>query len=469
MLMAFRLSPESLCVMPPLELEAYSDISDESDGGSGTSIDSSDDEEFDGVPAFAISFNIAKGIVGIGILSLPAGIAAGTGIVSGMLVLLTMYVAIMYTFWCLGRCCEATNQKTHAGISFALRGNNIFGAIMEVTNILGTIIGCAGYALVIGKSSSDMWKALGVNLWFTNSRISFLLILVVLLLPMCLLRDLSKLAFTSFVGLACETSVVIFMVVRHIGGDYLPGGRYYASQEPDTRLSWGDADGPELFNMNLSALVLVGTSCNAFMAHWNAPKFYHQLRNRNSRSFLKATAGGFTIALVLYVICMITGYLTFGQNCKGDILHNYSPHDDWATVSRGAMLFATIFGFPINFTGLRTAFLALFGFGSRRRIWVSVNVFLLTIIGILGCAFTDLGVLAAFGGSLIGAAVTMVYPGLMIMWSYFGAKKHSSVKEMFGAFEGKHVARALIGFGTVLVLFGTAIVVLEDMFDVQVT
>ena len=33
------------------------------------------------------------GIVGIGILSLPAGIAAGTGILSGMLVLLTMYVA----------------------------------------------------------------------------------------------------------------------------------------------------------------------------------------------------------------------------------------------------------------------------------------------------------------------------------------------------------------------------------------
>ena len=30
---SFRLSPESLCVMPPLELEAYSDISDESDGG----------------------------------------------------------------------------------------------------------------------------------------------------------------------------------------------------------------------------------------------------------------------------------------------------------------------------------------------------------------------------------------------------------------------------------------------------
>ena len=29
----------------------------------------------------------------------------------------------------------------------------------QVTNIIGTLLGCAGYALVIGRSSSDMWKA----------------------------------------------------------------------------------------------------------------------------------------------------------------------------------------------------------------------------------------------------------------------------------------------------------------------
>ena len=33
------------------------------------------------------------GIVGIGILSLPAGIAAGTGLVTGLLILIAMYVA----------------------------------------------------------------------------------------------------------------------------------------------------------------------------------------------------------------------------------------------------------------------------------------------------------------------------------------------------------------------------------------
>ena len=65
-----------------------------------------------------------------------------------------------------------------------------------------------------------------------------------------------------------------------------------------------------------------GTSCNAFIAHWNAPKFYHQLRNRNSRSFLKATAGGFTIALVLHVICMITGFLTLLSCVKQGFEHH---------------------------------------------------------------------------------------------------------------------------------------------------
>jgi len=456
-----------ICAMAwnPPELDLSSDYSSEE--GSDSDLDTSDDEEFAGVSALAIAFNIAKGIVGIGILSLPAGIAAGTGLVTGLLILIAMYVVILYTFWNLGRCCEATHQKTHAGIGLALTGNHRFGAVMEVTNIIGTLLGCAGYALVIGRSSSDMWKAMGINAWFTDSRISFISIMVVVLLPLCLLRDLSKLAFTSMLGLACELSVIIFMIARYIGGEYQPGGRYYDSQEPGTQLSWGDADGPSLFDVNLTALVLVGTASNAFIAHWNSPKFYHQLRDRKPRSFLKATVGGFTLALVLYVACMIVGYLSFGKNCQGDILHNYSAKDQWATCSRGAMLFATIFGFPINFTGLRTAFLALFGLGSRRRIWVSVNVFLLAIICVLGCSFSDLGVLAAFGGSLLGALVIFVYPGLMVMWSYNRSQTFSSGKDIFRRVEGECVAPALVVFGVVLSLFGTTTVVLTDMLGVK--
>lgn len=74
----------------------------------------------------------------------------------------------------------------------------------------------------------------------------------------------------------------------------------------------------------------------AFLAHYNSPKFYHQLRRRSSKSFLKATAVGYTMAFLLFATCMVVGYLTFGKSCAGNILHNYSHEDSGATVSRAS-------------------------------------------------------------------------------------------------------------------------------------
>lgn len=420
-----------------------------SSDGSASDVDTSDDEDFSGVPLVAISFNITKGIVGIGILSLPAGVAEGTGLIPAMIILVLMYLVMLYTFWSLGRCCEATHCKTHGGIAFALRKSHVFGSIMEITNITGTIFGCAGYAIVIGKSSQGLWQSIGVeDGWYASARGSFVIILCFILLPLCLLRDLSKLAFTSFIGVACELFVVFFMVCRYFGGDYHPGGQFY---DPKNSAS---STGIELFTIDSSVFFLVGSCVNAFVAHWNSPKFYHQLRNRGTRRFLIAVSLGFSMALVLYLVCMAVGYLTFGAHCHGDILHNYSAHDDLASISRVAMLFATIFGFPINFTGLRTASLTLLGFSSRRRVWVSVNLVLLTIIGILGCTFTDLGLLSALVGGSVGALVTLVYPGLMMMWTYSN-RKDPYIKGVFRAIEGRPLACALIAFGCAMAVVGT--------------
>lgn len=48
---------------------------------------------------------------------------------------------------------------------------------LQITNITGTIFGCAGYAIVIGKSSQGLWQSIGVeDGWYASARGSFVIV-----------------------------------------------------------------------------------------------------------------------------------------------------------------------------------------------------------------------------------------------------------------------------------------------------
>ncbi|CAJ1362452.1 unnamed protein product, partial [Effrenium voratum] len=225
-----------------------------------------------------------------------------------------------------------------------------------------------------------------------------------------------------------------------------------------TRFSLGEEGQWNYMGVSLQTMVLVGSMSTAFLAHYNAPKFYHQLRRRSPKTFLQAASGGFTSALVLFATCMVVGYLTFGKNCQGNILHNYAHGDTGATIARAAMLIATICGFPIAFTGLRNSALGLFGCGSRRRIWVPVTLGLLSIVGALGWSLNDLGVVNSLGGATLGSLITMIYPGLMIAWTYKASLTNKYVDDrVFSKLEGRFIGRGLAALGVFLGIFGTCI------------
>eukprot|EP00438_Fugacium_kawagutii_P004954 Skav236195 [mRNA] locus=scaffold747:4642:6248:- [translate_table: standard] len=425
-----------------------------------------------------LASNVCKSLVGEGILSLPAGIAAGTGLVPGLLVMGAFCFVMMYSFWSIGRCCEAANAKTHGEVGLAL-GGRTFAFFMELTNLLKSGLACAAYALVIGRNTSDILSAFGFEGWYSTPRLSFLTVLLLVLLPLCLLRDLSKLAFSSLFGLLCEAGVVIFMIVRLASGQYRVGGQFYDSQRPGTQVAWGEQSGPRIFTVNLSVFVLIGSMSTAFLAHYNAPKFYHQLRAPSTGRFRKATTGGFSVALLLYATAMVVGYLTFGENCQGNILHNYSPEDPWATTSRLAMLLATICGFPLCFTGFRTATLALC------RCDTSIRPGTWLVIGGLGSGLSSLGLVNALGGATLGSLIELVFPGqveplggctwrpaeslgLMIMWTHQRfSRKDAPSSSSFSTFEGRVVSFALAALGVVLLVFGTAMVLCIEVFHVQ--
>ena len=129
-----------------LELsESASEIS-EDDSIFDSDVETSDGEDFAGVPLWQTAFNIAKGIIGEGLLSLPAGLAAGTGLFSGVCIALVFYVVMTYTFWTLGRMCEATGEKSHRGLGDRVTSGVFFGNLMAVANLIQTLCCCVAYA-----------------------------------------------------------------------------------------------------------------------------------------------------------------------------------------------------------------------------------------------------------------------------------------------------------------------------------
>lgn len=68
--------------------------------------------------------------------------------------------------------------------------------------------------------------------------------------------------------------------------------------------------------------------------HYNAARFYNELKDRSLTRFGIAVSLSFGLTALLYISIASIGYLTFGGNCDGYILNNYSPFDPLAGISR---------------------------------------------------------------------------------------------------------------------------------------
>ena len=180
---------EHLRFLDFLDLSESASEASEDDSIFDSDIETSDDEKFPGVPVWKTAFNIAKGIIGEGLLSLPAGLAAGTGIYSGVLIAIVFYFAMTYTFWTLGRLCETTSEKTHRGMGNKVTEGVFFGNVMAVANLIQTLSCCVAYALVIGRNAEDVLAPFEIDTWLSSRRGSWVTILLFVLLPLCLLRD----------------------------------------------------------------------------------------------------------------------------------------------------------------------------------------------------------------------------------------------------------------------------------------
>lgn len=162
------------------------------------------------------------------------------------------------------------------------------------------------------------------------------------------------------------------------------------------------------------------------MAHYNAPRFYIELERRTVKRFRRVISYSFGSSVGLYIVMASFGFLTFGVNCDGYVLNNYSDYDNLANMCRCAIAFAIVFTYPIVFMGFRDGVFDLLPISTAQETAHLSNlmtVVLLVLVTVLAALFDNLGMLNAIGGGTIATAVVFIFPTMM----YRGALLHNNL------------------------------------------
>lgn len=357
-------------------------------------------------------FNLVKGIVGAGVLTLPSGIAAFGNAPSAVWPAVTLIAVIGslsgYGFALIGRSCALTQTTSYRDAwSKAVSEKSSWIPAWSVT--LKTMFAVLAYSMILGDTFHSLFTTVGLN--FTPTQ-TLLGITGVFLLPLCLLKNLASLAPFSLLGSIGMVYTAIAMLIRFLGPAYKAGGSLLKDVPKAYQPAFGSTGAVGVFNP--ASTILIGMLSTAYMAHFNAPSFYTSLKNNTIPRYLKVVSTSFAISIGLFASMAALGFLTFGQNCAGLILNNYSNKDSLMFIARFAVAISIVFSYPLAFKGLRDGFLDLFKIKNKSDKFLNtLTVSLLAAITGLAIVTPDVSFVLSLAGSTLGNALIYIYPALM--------------------------------------------------------
>ena len=284
--------------------------------------------------------SITKNLVGGGVLSLSGGIAIFSDSPKAIIVatLWIVILGVMFGYFCLliAKAGAATGYKnlSYREIWEKTMGERGGLAVALVQTLLPAQ-GDLSCATVLSYTMQSLLKSFHIH-W---SRVFCLLFLTVFaFLPLCLMKNLDSLTPYSTAGVVSIGVVMVCATIRFLDGSYQPGGKYYADIDSDFQPSFGNENDV----WSVKVLPFVCMVFQSYAMHYNAPRFYTELKDATVSRFTRTVGFSFGIASVIYISIAAAGFLTFGSSSSSYILNNYSPEDSLANASRVGVFFSIL-------------------------------------------------------------------------------------------------------------------------------
>lgn len=373
-------------------------------------------------------FNLVKSIVGAGVLSLPAGIAAfgnaPTAIIPATLLISIIGFFSAYGFSLIGRVCSYTGGQSYRDAWSKSVGDSS-SWIPAATCTFKTCFAVLSYSMILADTIRALLMTAGVE---TTRTMALFGITGTTLLPLCLLKNLSSLAPFSLLGIGGMFYTSVAMAVRYLGGAYklgvpavkgskaaaVPAGKYLADVAANYQPKFGTLGASAALSPNV--FILICMLSTAYMAHFNAPKFFVELKDNTIKRYNTVVGTSFGISVFLFALVGSLGFLTFGSASSGLILNNYSGKDVVMSLSRIAVAISIVFSYPLVFVGARDGWLDLLKIPMEKRsdsVLTKTTLAILTGVTLIATQLKELAFIMSLAGATLGNALIYVYPALM--------------------------------------------------------
>eukprot|EP01080_Neovahlkampfia_damariscottae_P007079 gene7079-11242_t len=346
-------------------------------------------------------FNILNTSVGAGLLALP--FAFRSGLVLGPLLLLFVCVLAVFNYSFMLYVTEKTQKFSYKEIAI-VAFNKYVGTIFELTNFLFNFGALVGYTVVIGQLGYPLAIQL---LKYIGARVPpielFLFIIVsCILLPLCCLRHISILSYTSSLSMMSALYSIFAVGFRCFEKMYY--------QE----IKWENV---KFFETNfVRVFFAIPILFFAYGGVVTMLPSYKDLKNRKIGKMSIVLVLQIFSAATLYFSMGFVGYLLFQGDTQDNILKNFTDDSDYLILlAKFSILLVIILSFPvvhfITRESIEGIFFANWDFSYFR--WI-IEAILLTGIGYLLAVFIpNITVVFGLTGGTCGSLVIFVYPGIL--------------------------------------------------------
>lgn len=308
------------------------------------------------------SFNFINSIVGAGIIGIPLALQQ-CGLVSGILLLILVAYLILKSVIILIDAGIKANKLDLEDLLESLLGPTGFylGSTSMFVFAYGAMV---AYMVIVGDTVPVIMQNILGDYPFLNREVIMVITSVVIILPLCLVKDMSSLEITSFVSIAASTVMAIIVSISSPGA---------AAKQ---NLVGIDTAKYSVITPNL--FMGLGTMSFAFVCQHNSFIVFRSLSERSASKWSQVAHGSVGFSLVLCLVFGLSGYLSFGSVVKGDILNNFPATDNVVTFSRAFLALSMLLTYPMESYVARHCLLSIWtrlkgNFRAQRSISISLS------------------------------------------------------------------------------------------------